>query len=861
MSKKVIVDKEGLITYHKYVKEEYMTEGDQAVNDMYAYRNELMANEQIRKDNEEVRKINEDNRVNAEIERLSAEQTRDANEKLRTEHYNADVVAEKARVAKENERITAEQQRVINENARLGDEQIRVNQENRRLSNEDNRNTSENIRQANERARQTNDSKRTSDVKTKITEVTQITNECNSKVNQSIANINSCIDDLKGFKNEHNASIEVINNTNQEQNARINNIVKKNKEQDIYINALLNEGKNKRITITEKSPELKLTGNSEGFVTVDKMVGDTLVNIHPSQSYYFIYDTSANEGLVTSSNGINYVKAEFSSTLTSWFFIDLGNLNMSMIKPNTKYTIIFKKNIGVKIVKFDNPSGTATISNESTPNNNMAVITTTNFINLGVDTTGVILYCEIDNNCLKIDVEDVIILEGDYTNKPTPSEYFQGMQSSFENQLVTQEMVDSGEELEENLGKYKCKVDVRGKNLLNLNDYNYTFGVDNIKCDNRKITGSFNKRYSRLEYKIPLDLVNMNIGKYITGSAKNYMISDSQATPSYELSITYKDNTKRYINLLTSTYQIKTDIMEVTVRLFANNSANDIIGTFNFEDLMLEIKDNVAQASSYEPYYERTKTVYLNSPLLKDDTIEEVDGKVNHVHKGEIKIFNGAEKWNMTPPSTTYPNICVFMMNDTVSRTGNYICDKFPIATSNPSNAGVVSTDKEGVFIKGTEIKIAINTSKLSTQDTEGFKQWLQANPTTVIYELAEPYYETIDTNKLLLEIPNNATLSVDSVIPPTTTVTYTTDIPDVYSLEETNINQYDLIDVSLMATDEIYMMLEPILNTTYSVREKEVNKNYAMINFYVKLVNRGLKDVDKVPEWLREDVIKELNK
>ena len=59
MSKKVIVDKEGLITYHKYVKEEYMAEGGQAVNDMYAYRNELMANEQIRKDNEEARKIND----------------------------------------------------------------------------------------------------------------------------------------------------------------------------------------------------------------------------------------------------------------------------------------------------------------------------------------------------------------------------------------------------------------------------------------------------------------------------------------------------------------------------------------------------------------------------------------------------------------------------------------------------------------------------------------------------------------------------------------------------------------------------------------------------------------------------------
>ena len=41
-----------------------------------------------------------------------------------------------------------------------------------------------------------------------------------------------------------------------------------------------------------------------------------------------------------------------------------------------------------------------------------------------------------------------IILEGDYTNKPIP-DFFTGMQSSFEDKVVTQEMVDSGKELAE----------------------------------------------------------------------------------------------------------------------------------------------------------------------------------------------------------------------------------------------------------------------------------------------------------------------------------------------------------------------------------------------------------------------------
>ena len=41
------------------------------------------------------------------------------------------------------------------------------------------------------------------------------------------------------------------------------------------------------------------------------------------------------------------------------------------------------------------------------------------------------------------------------------------LKSSFEDQLVTQEMVDSGQEKAENLGKYKVEYKITGKNKLN----------------------------------------------------------------------------------------------------------------------------------------------------------------------------------------------------------------------------------------------------------------------------------------------------------------------------------------------------------------------------------------------------------
>ena len=56
-----------------------------------------------------------------------------------------------------------------------------------------------------------------------------------------------------------------------------------------------------------------------------------------------------------------------------------------------------------------------------------------------------------------------------------------GLQSTFEDNLVTQEMVDSGKEVADNLGKYKVEYKVTGKNKfdgkLELGSYSTSTGV------------------------------------------------------------------------------------------------------------------------------------------------------------------------------------------------------------------------------------------------------------------------------------------------------------------------------------------------------------------------------------------------
>ena len=72
--------------------------------------------------------------------------------------------------------------------------------------------------------------------------------------------------------------------------------------------------------------------------------------------------------------------------------------------------------------------------------------------------------------------------------------------------------------------------------------------------------------------------------------------------------------------------------------------------------------------------------------------------------------------------------------------------------------------------------------------------------------------------------------------------------------IKEVNNVQDELIDTTMLATDELYTMIEPILETvpqTMSI-ERSVSK---MVDMYVCMVQRGLKTIDQVPLRYREEV------
>ena len=75
--------------------------------------------------------------------------------------------------------------------------------------------------------------------------------------------------------------------------------------------------------------------------------------------------------------------------------------------------------------------------------------------------------------------------------------------------------------------------------------------------------------------------------------------------------------------------------------------------------------------------------------------------------------------------------------------------------------------------------------------------------------------------------------------------------ITKITEIDKENLIQNELIDISLLATDEMFMMLEPLLEAV-QIDERGMSK---MIDMYVAMIIRGLKTVDEVPLRYREDV------
>lgn len=341
----------------------------------------------------------------------------------------------------------------------------------------------------------------------------------------------------------------------------------------------------------------------------------------------------------------------------------------------------------------------------------------------------------------------IMIFEGDLTQTPhlIPSGYVEGLKSSYECE-VTED------------GKYKVDVKVTGKNK-----FNGELEIGSITSNGVPIDDT---RCVRV-----VDYINIKPNTaYIISNDKSYIQNI------YFYDIDY--NCIKTINTKNS-FTTPQNCMYIKFRSNITDVQNDLSVKYQLEE--------GTEATSYEPYFESTKTFYLNSPLLEGDKIVTKNGKVHHYHKMGKVVLDGSENsWLLDGSNDEYSgyffNNSAGILNFNIENSQYCISDKFSTISSHPHWKGL---DMEGCIDNTGNIAFVIKNTKLSTVNVTGFRQWLQANPTTVVYELASPYYELIDEyNNTILNIPNTVAHLTHTSAVPVNNTTFTNYIDELNVLE-----------------------------------------------------------------------------
>ena len=355
-------------------------------------------------------------------------------------------------------------------------------------------------------------------------------------------------------------------------------------------------------------------------------------------------------------------------------------------------------------------------------------------------------------------IKNVRVLEGNVENIPS---HFSGIESAFE------------QNYDESVGKYKIEVKTVGKNLYNIEswrDADIYKGTHVVQGNNIIITATGGDCYSntgmdiagkyirdiRRQHIIPVKpntTYTLSYNKTVGGQSNYYCLIDSDYYVTYHKGLTRITGDGGG----TSVTQITTgnDTRFIGFRLGVMNEGE----TITYSNIQLE-EGNTATA--YESYKSNSLSFYLDEPLRG---IGDVRDRV-FVENGEVKVerrctevtFDGSEDYWYY--SYTFPTTVRYRTNvGTYPKENNAISNNF-------MNVGTNS--KAWTFVIGNtgNVEFIVPLSTVEDKNIDSWKQWLQANPTTVVYQLAQPTIETIDNASLSVNGFANAHMMFDTRIP-----------------------------------------------------------------------------------------------
>lgn len=733
--------------------------------------------------------------IEQETKREKAEADRKDNENSRAESENSRVQAETARATGEIAREQAESIREGNEVIRVNSESLRESSENARQQEEIKRSQSEALRVEAEEEREISYEEIKNDNSTFKEEINTIVNNYKEETDNVIDEYKTDIDETMSELDEKfgNAKVDYFGEEHLDVVDRLNSDFD-NVHQRINDSSYL-----------EYSGSNITADNTYYGLTKDLSIkGRTLQNLLKTKPENTILNSSTHSGYMQTTFELSKKVYSFIFDVTSfdgagaWYFIRGTGSNT----PFVEYSRTHVTSIGKYILKVD-------LS---------------------------------EKDCYQIlcgfsgegsgSLENVILLEGDYTNTPIEELlYGEGIYSVGENE-VTED------------GKYPVKVRSCGKNLAKNRKV-----MDMQHSTGRYVTND-NGGYTN-----PTSIEYLPKGTYVL-SLENYNVANFVDTHIYiwKTDLSIKNCRKVEIS---KAFEILGG--EVGVTWYGAVAENENID--KLINMRVQIEEGTV-ATEFEPYQESIQEFQLTEPLrsLPNGVADEIleDGKL--IRRVGKLILNGTENW--TGFKNHFEDFDEFSGN-----IGNY-----KILQSNSIVNNFPQTNNHRIVTAGNTTYIRL--PKGNVNNLNECKQWLSQNPTIVYYELAEPVVtkhnkspnlKTFDgithitsDNYLLptisCKVPSNVQAVVTSLMKENKRLNSTISLMSLENEEIKKVNetQDELIDVSLCATDEIFMMIEPLLINTHSLSRKGENP---IVNMYVAMVNRGLKNIEEVPNIYREQV------
>lgn len=140
--------------------------------------------------------------------------------------------------------------------------------------------------------------------------------------------------------------------------------------------------------------------------------------------------------------------------------------------------------------------------------------------------------------------------------------------------------------------------------------------------------------------------------------------------------------------------------------------------------------------SEESPTKSQTVTLTADRPLTKWDKLEKRNGQWGWVYKSAEIVLDGSETWFLTGATSDEYQGFALKSSDYNAMNSNLrlVCDKFAYSTSDKINTCRQAKSEYG-------LRFVVSIEYVPNKTVADWENWLQSNPITVLYQLAEPTF------------------------------------------------------------------------------------------------------------------------